>query len=330
MGFSNIETPNTIVDIYFLGSGQLAVPVLDAIVKDERFSLIGVATQPDRPAGRKQYMQPTAVGEYCAKNNLPVEKPKSVNSEPFLDLLQKKKPELIVTAAFGQILKKPLLDLPTFGCLNVHAALLPKHRGAAPINAAILEGDSKTGITFMRMDEGLDTGPIYEMFEIELHGRETAGDLEKDLATLAARQVGDCIWAICREGKAAVPQKDEYASYAPKLKKTNGKIDWRKPAVEIERQVRAMMPWPRAFFFVKTLKRTLRIQLVAAEVIELKDNLNSEQQTGLVLQADENAWITLCGVNALRLLRVIPEGRKEMDAAEFLRGSSLSKGTILE
>ena len=209
-----------------------------------------------------------------------------------------------------------MLTLCPFGCLNVHASLLPRHRGASPISAAILAGDRETGVSFMRMDEGLDTGPVYDMRRHTLKGQETALDLEDRLAGLAAAHAAECIWRVAREGLQPVAQAAEGAVYAPKLRKKDGEVDWRRSAEAIERQTRALTPWPRAYSWLRLQDRAQRIQITAAAVVPRA----CKTQPGEVIQADKHAWIVACGGDALRLIRVIPEGRGDMDAAAFLRG----------
>lgn len=305
------------IRVYFLGSGALGMPALGALLVDRRVHVVGIGTQPDRLAGRQRRATPTVVGAEAAARGVTADKPVDVNSSLFLAHLRDLAPDLLVVVAYGQILRDALLELAPFGCLNVHASLLPRHRGAAPVNAAILAGDEVTGVTFMRMDAGLDTGPIYETHTLPLQGRETAPDLEADLARLAAEHLATCMDRICRQGLSATPQSAIGVSYARKLKKEDGLIDWTNPAPVIERQVRAMLPWPTAFFLVETGKRTKRIKVTAAAV---QQSIITCARPGETLQADNGAWLVACGSGALELLRVVPEGRNEMTAMEFLRG----------
>ena len=308
------------VRVYFLGAGALGVPVLAALLRDSRIEMVGIGTQPDRPSGRKRRLKPTPVGEFAEQKGQGVDKLVSVNATDFLERQRMLAPELVVVVSFGQILKQDLLELPKFGCFNVHASLLPRHRGASPINAAILCNDTETGISFMKMDQGLDTGPVYEMPRLQLRPEDTAETLEERLAELAAGRVADCIWRVCREEMASVAQAASGATYAAKLKKEDGVVDWELPAEVLERRIRAFLPWPRAYFWLDIPKGKRRIQITVAEVIETGGDCS---HAGKILQADKNGWVVGCGTNALKLQRVIPEGRNEMAAGEFLRGCNI-------
>jgi len=228
---------------------------------------------------------------------------------------------VLFVASFGQILKPPLLELAPFGCLNLHASLLPRHRGASPIHAAILAGDSETGVTLMRMDAGLDTGPTYCSARLALNGHETTPELERALGRLAAGHVVEWIRGVCREGWQPTPQPAAGVTHARKIRKEQARLDWRLPAVALERQVRAYQPWPRSWLELVCDHGTRRVQVVGATVID-----GAGGGPGEVLQADEHAWAIACGEQALRLDRVIPEGRGEMAAAEFLRGARVCPG----
>ena len=320
------STHSTPVRVFFLGSGRLAVPVLETLLTDSRLMLAGIGTQPDRPAGRRQHLLATPVGQFAQARGLAVTKPDSVNTPAFLDPLRELTPDLIVVVSFGQILKHELLHLSDFGCLNVHASLLPRHRGASPVNAVILAGDTETGVSFMRMDAGLDTGPVYRVLQLPLTGAETAPELEERLARLAAEHIGACVWDVCRGGLQPVAQAPDGATCAKKLKKEDGVLDWCQPAHVLERRVRGLQPWPRAFIRVPTGNAVRRVQIVRAGVADV---VGPVVVPGTVLEAGKTGWVVGCGSGALRLLRVVPEGRHEMDAAEFLRGCPVPAGTNL-
>lgn len=316
--------PGDPIRVYFLGSGRLAVPVLEALTGAPRVVLLGVGTQPDRAAGRRRIVQATRVGRRAVELGLPADKPESINTDGFLGHLEVLRPEIIVVAAFGQILRAGVLGLPDHGCLNVHASLLPRHRGASPASAAILAGDRETGISFMRMDAGLDTGPVYRQRVVTLTGDERAGALEAELGRLAAEGIVDCLVDVCRGNLQPEPQDDLKATHAPKLKAADGAIDWRLSATTIERMTRAFDPWPRAHFFVSHGARQRRIQITAASVV-----LDGSGDPGEVLQADDGGWVIACGADALRLDAVIPEGKREMTGPEFLRGAHLNQGDTI-
>ena len=314
------------IRVYFLGSGEIGLPVLEVRASDPGICLTGIGSQPDRPSGRRRKLRPTPVSAWAAKRGVAADKPASVNREAFLERLREQTPDLVVVVSFGQILKAGLLDLPPHGCLNVHASLLPRHRGAAPVQAAIREGDSETGVSFMRMDEGLDTGPVYRRVRHPVRAGITAGDLEAELGALAAQHVGSCIVDVVRHGLQPDAQDDERATYARKMRKADGRIDWNAPADAIERQVRACLPWPRAFFFTERKGRPFRVQVLKADV---SDCAAASVPAGTVVQADGDTWLVACGEQCLRLLRVVPEGKKEMAAAAFLRGHPVPPGTSL-
>ena len=255
-----------------------------------------------------------------------MERTVSVNAPEFLRKLVSHRPELIVVASFGQLLREDVLGLPTFGCMNIHASLLPRHRGAAPVNAAILAGDAATGISFMRMDQGLDTGPIYESRRLTIDDDETAGDLEERLARQAAESIVDCAWQVCRHGLKATPQPGDGVTYAPRLRKSDGMIDWNQPAHAIVRLVRAMQPWPRAHFLLTARGRARGIQVTKASV---QNDAATTGEPGEVVLAQGHEWLVACGTGVLSIERLIPEGRSEMAAADFLRGCPVAAATQL-
>lgn len=290
--------------------------------------LVGVGTQPDRPAARRRRLRPTPIAEFAAEQGLSVDKPESVNRPEFIEHLRRLDPELVVVLSFGQILKQPLLELSPFGCLNVHFSLLPRHRGASPMAAAILAGDAETGISFMRMDRGLDTGPVYRRISVSLDGRETTADLEERLRQLAAEHVYDCVWSVCREGLRPKPQPLEGSTYAPRICKQNAAVDWALPSEQIDRIVRAYYPWPKAYFFVDVKGVRRRLQLTRAESTTLSRS-GQDPLPGQVVEAGREAWTVACGRGALRLLEVVPEGRRPMAAPAYLRGHPIPVGTML-
>ena len=321
---NNEQNQQKPIRTYVLGSGRIAIRPLAALLTCGSVQVIGVGTQPDRRSGRKRRLTPTPVADFASSQGVAVDKPPGANDPACLEHLAEMRPDIVVVASFGQILKKALLDLPPFGCLNIHASLLPRHRGAAPVFATILAGDSVAGVSFMAMDEGLDTGPVYEKHKLDVTGRETRPDLEEKLAELAAHHLPACLHRVCREGLSPRPQDDSRATYAPKIRKQDGEVDWSQPADRIERLVRACQPWPRTFFHVDTGRTSRRIQIVRASVA---DSPEHDRSPGDVLAADaETGWVIACGRGALRIEQVIPAGRREMAAAEFLRGSPVTTG----
>ena len=313
------------VKVYFLGAGMIAVPILKAALDSPYVEIAGTGTQPDRPSGRSRRMTPSPLGIWCAENSVPVEKISSVNSPEFIESLGKKAVDMVLVVSFGQILRQELLSLPPAGCVNVHASLLPKYRGASPIASAILNGDSETGICFMKMDKGLDTGAVYQTFRMPLSGKENADYLELALGLLAAEHVETALNDIFRGRLDAVPQDTGKASYSGKISKEDGLIDWTRPALELERKSRAFHPWPGISFQLKTESKETVISISACEMAE-----GVSGTPGEIAAADKKQWTIACGSGALRLLKVVPQGKKEMSGADFLRGCPLKKGFVLK
>ncbi len=298
----------------FMGSPAFSVPALRAL-HAAGHEIVAVYAQPPRPAGRGQKETPCPVHQAALELGLPVRTPARVRRdvaehEAFaaLDL------DAAVVVAYGLILPKPMLDAPRRGCLNIHASLLPRWRGAAPIHAAVLAGDAETGITIMRMDEGLDTGPMLLREAIPIGPRDTTPMVHDRLSEIGAR----LILRALEEDPPAVPQPEEGASYAPKLGKEDGRLDWSQPAEALDRRVRAMNPWPGAF----TSLGGEMLRVIAAEPAAGRD-----AAPGTVL---DDALLVACGGGtALRLTRVQKAGRAAMDALAFLRGTPVPAGTLL-
>jgi len=233
-------------NIVFMGSPDFALSTLKAL--HENYPVTGVVTQPDRAAGRGRELKPPPVKALALELGIPVIQPEKLRQPEAMDQLHTWLPDVIVVAAFGQILKQNVLDLPKFGCINVHASLLPRWRGAAPINAAILHGDENTGITIMKMDVGLDTGPILSRRSVPIKPEETAGSLFETLSQLGADLLLDTLPAYLAGEIEPRPQPEQGATYAPMLKKEDGLLDFSRPAKELERKVRAFNPWPGTYF----------------------------------------------------------------------------------
>lgn len=312
------------VKVYFLGSGKIAVPVLNRLVWSDRIELLGIGTQLDRPAGRNKKLHPTPVGEFAHASGLQADKIPSVNVEDYLDYLKWLAPDFIVVVSFGQILKLPLLELPRISCVNVHASLLPRYRGASPIAAAIVNHDVSTGVCFMEMDRGLDTGRVYCSFEHLLSGNERADWLEEALGRLAADKIVGVLEGIVKEKNAPVPQDDKLATVTKKIHKGDGIINWNMPAADIESRIRGYYPWPGAAFSLMAHNRRITVRVTSASVHALMSG-----KPGEVLQADKKGWIIACGTNALELLTVVPQDKKEMRGIDFLNGCHLDKGIIV-
>ena len=296
--------------IVFMGSPDFALPSLRALMG--AYDVVGVVTQPDRASGRGRELKSPPVKTLALELNIPFIQPEKIRQPEAMEQLRAWAPDLIVVAAFGQILKPDVLNLPRFGCINVHASLLPRWRGAAPINAAILAGDEETGVTIMKMDVGLDTGPMLAKQSLRLTSDVTAGETFAELSALGA----DLLLATLPDylaGKIVPqPQPEEGATYAPMLKKEDGHLDFTRPAAELERRVRAMNPWPGAWFeWDGNLLKVLR-----ASVAGTDERL--ESGTRFIV---EGRPAVMCAEGALVLEEVRPAGKKSMPGKSFLAGA---------
>ncbi len=304
--------------IVFMGSPEFALPTLQVLI--ERYDVVGVYTQPDRPAGRGQSLTPPPVKRFAQARGLPIFQPRTLRDPTVQAQLAGLKPDAILVAAYGLLLPKSVLDLPPHGCLNVHASLLPKYRGAAPIPAAILNGESETGITLMRLDEGLDTGPTLAQARLPIAPDDTTGSLTTRLAELGARLVAETLprWLA---GEITPQLQDEnQATFAPRLNKPDGRLDWSRPAIELDRRVRAFSPWPGTFTTWKgKLLRVLSVQITEH---------TSQGAAGAVVQDGQDIGV-VTGDGLLRLVVVQLEGKRAMSAADFVRGQPSFIGSVL-
>ena len=298
------------IRIVFMGSPDFALPTLSTLAKSHH--VVGVVTQPDRASGRGRELKSPPVKTLALELNIPIMQPEKLRMPESMEQLRAWAPELIVVAAFGQILKKDVLDLPLYGCINVHASLLPRWRGAAPINAAILAGDEETGVTIMQMDIGLDTGPMFAKKSIRLKPDDTAGSVLGAISTLGADLLNETLPDIISGNLTAEPQPAEGATYAPTLKKEDGLLDFTHPAIELERRVRAMNPWPGAWFeWNGNLLKVARASVVSGEKKLACGSRFTVEGRPAVMSAD----------GALILEEVQPAGRKIMPGKSFLAGA---------
>ena len=293
----------------FMGTPDFGVPALRQLL--EHSNVVGVVTQPDRPAGRGQTLRPSPVKVVAIEAGIPVYQPIRLQSYDSVEPLRAWQPDLIVVAAFGQILRPNVLELPTAGCLNIHASLLPRWRGASPIQHAILMGDERSGVSLMKMDVGLDTGPVYKMAGFPLEVTETAATLHDKLAELGGRLLITHLEDIVTGKLQPVPQDDALATYAPRIDKRDGKINWQNNAADIDRRIRAMTPWPGAF--TSWENRNLRI-LQAVPVSE-----ESEKPAGTIFEREGHLYAQTAA-GSLKLLRIQLAGKKATAAADFVRG----------
>ena len=293
-----------------MGSPDFALPTLSILAKSHQ--VVGVITQPDRASGRGRELKSPPVKTLALELNIPVMQPEKLRMPEPMEQLRAWAPDLIVVAAFGQILKKDVLDLPQYGCINVHASLLPRWRGAAPINAAILAGDEETGVTIMKMDVGLDTGPMFAKKSIRLNPDDTAGSVLGALSTLGANLLNETLPDIISGKLKAEPQPQEGATYAPMLKKEDGLLDFTHSAIELERRVRAMNPWPGAWFeWNGSPLKVARASVVSGENSLASGSRFTVEGRPAVMSAD----------GALILEEVQPAGKKIMPGKSFLAGA---------
>lgn len=304
--------------VVFMGTPDFSVPALENIAK--RYEVVAVVTQQDRPKGRGHKMQYTPVKEKAIELEIPVYQPKRVKDPEFVDILKTLKPDVIVVIAFGQILSKEILELPKHGCINVHASLLPKYRGAAPIQWAVINGDKKSGVTTMYMAEGLDTGDIIDTSEIVLDEKETGGSLFDKLADLGGKLILNTLDKLETGTATRTRQDDARSTYAGKITKELGKIDFTKSAVEIERLIRGLNPWPSAFTYMddKMLK------IWNADVLEE----TIEEEPGTITEVNKKFIKVATGEGYLLLKEIQLEGKKRMDVTSFLNGYNFTANKL--
>ena len=306
--------------IIFMGTADLSCDSLRALMASPGCQVVAVVTQPDRPKGRDLKLQPSPVKVLALQARLPVLQPERARDEDFLGALRDLRPDLIAVAAYGQILPQSLLDLPRFGCLNVHTSLLPKYRGAAPIQWAILNGDAETGVTIMKMDAALDTGDILAQSKTPIHPEDNSETLHDRLAQLGAELLVQTIPEHVAGRISPQAQPAEGVSYASKIKKQDGHIDWTQPARVIWNRVRGLVPWPGAFSYLPGQPQPHLLKIWQAEVVERTGS------AGEILQVDKAGIIIGCGHGALRILTLQREGGRRLSAQEFLAGHPLLPG----
>ena len=309
--------------IVYMGTPDFAVPPLEALVRSG-YEVAAVVTQPDKPKGRGKTLMPTPVKEEAMKHDIPVYQPLKVRDPEFVEILENIAPDIIVVAAFGQIIPKKILDMPKYGCINIHASLLPKYRGAAPIQQAVIDGEKESGVTIMRMATGLDTGDMISKVVVPIEAEETGGSLFDKLAQAGAELLTETLPSI--ENGTAVYEKQPEESptpYAAMIDKKMGLMDFSKSAEELERLVRGLNPWPSAYTFLngKTLK-------VWKSTVEKTAN-SGETAPGTVTAVDKAGIHVACGEDTLVLCEVQLEGKKRMETDAFLRGYQVDTGTVL-
>jgi len=306
--------------VIFMGTAELACPSLRALLLCPEIVVTTAVTQPDRPRGRDLRLQPSPVKKAALDAALPVLQPARARDNAFIDTLRELKPEIIVVAAYGQILPVEILELPRFGCVNVHASLLPKYRGAAPIQWAILDGEPETGVTIMKMAAGLDTGDILRLQSTSITDDDTAATLHDRLANLGAELLISTLMDYTRGNITPRPQIETASSYARKISKEDGRMDWSQPALTLWRRIRAFTPWPGAFTHSPQL---LKIWHATVEKTERSG------KPGEILAADRSGLLVACGEGSLRIEELQREGGKRLKTADFMAGHPLAPGCIL-
>lgn len=306
--------------IVFMGTPDFSVGALETII-EAGHKVEAVVTQPDKKKGRGNQVQFTPVKEAALKHNLTVYQPVKVRDEEFVNILKDIKPDVMVVVAFGQIVSKEILDIPKYGCINIHASLLPKYRGSAPIQWSIINGDEKTGVTTMQMNEGIDTGDILEVEEVIIDRKETGGSLFDKLSEVGAKLIIHTLENIEKGNITPVKQNEAEASHVKMLTKEFGRIDFNKPAVEIERLIRGLNPWPSAY--TKLDNKTLKIW--DADVVDKE----YEGSVGEVVDVDKTCIYIKTGDKTLAINELQLEGKKRMETSAFLLGYKIEKGVIL-
>lgn len=311
---------NAPLKIVYMGTPDFAVPPLRALQKSG-FQVLTVVTQPDRPKGRGRKLTPPPVKKTAAALGIPVIQPETVRSEDFHRRMRQLAPDLFVVVAFGQILPPSLLEIPAMGAVNVHASLLPRHRGAAPIQWAIIEGDGETGVTTMMMDKGMDTGDILLMEKTPIAAEETAAELHDRLSEMGAPLLVKTIKRLQAGDLTSIPQESAKATYAPMLKKTDGEIDWSQPAERIARRIRGMTPWPGAY----TFSDGMRLKIFKARVLERDISV----PPGTILECMPGELRVATGKSALAISEIQGKSGKRLPIDDFLCGCRLPDGTCL-
>lgn len=313
--------------LVFFGTPAFAVPGLERLI-ESRHTVVGVVTQPDRPRGRGQRSSPGAVKLAAGRHGLPLEQPDDPSSPAFLERLRSWRPDLGVVVAYGHLLAEEILQAPRLGMINVHASLLPRYRGAAPIHRAILAGDTVTGVSIMRIVRALDAGPVLDQASHPIAPDQTSDALEVELADLGAGRLREVVDRLADGPVPETPQDDSEATYAPRLRKREGTIDWHRPAPRIHDQVRGLFPWPHAFTYLDGRRYIVWRTRVAS--LPAGDRA-TRAAAGTILQASGGQLLVKAGgQTALDLLRLQVEGRKPLETPDFLAGHPLPRDAVFE
>lgn len=308
--------------ILFMGTPDFALFSLKELCESGK-NVIGVITQPDKPKGRGYVLTPPPVKVYANEKNIPVYQPNTLKGEDFAALLKELDPDLIAVVAYGKILPKNVLDYPKYGCINVHGSLLPKYRGAAPMQRAIIDGCEKTGITTMYMAEGLDTGDMLLSEECDISANDNFEDVHDRLGGLGAKLLIKTVDGLENGTLTRIPQDDSLSTYAEKITKAECLIDFSLPANTVHNKIRGLSPIPLSFTHTKDGKL---LKIISSEIA---DNTEPHSNFGEVLSLDDGKITVACGVGAVSILRVLPEGKGSMPSADFIRGRKIDVGDIL-
>lgn len=306
--------------VVFMGTPDFAVETLEALIRSEH-QIEAVVTQPDKPKGRGKAVQFPPVKEVALREGLTIYQPRRVRDPEFIKILKEKNPDVIVVVAFGQIIPQEIIDLPRYGCINVHGSLLPKYRGAAPIQWAVIDGEKESGVTTMQMDAGLDTGDMLLKTVVPLEKKETGGSLFQKLSKAGAELLLRTLKGLEENSLTPEKQGESTTPYAKMLTKEMGRIDWRQDASVIERLIRGLNPWPSAYTYLDG--KTLKIWQAAAE------EGDTEEQPGIVTEVNKKELKVQTGKGILSLKEVQLEGKKRMETDAFLRGNAVERGTVL-
>ncbi len=306
--------------VLFIGTGDIGLPSLEWLLNTPKHEVVGVVTQPDKPVGRKQVLTPPQIKVRAQAAGITVIQPPKIRHA--VEELKAFNADVAIVVAYGQILSRTVLDVPSLGCLNVHTSLLPRHRGAAPIQAAIRDGDAETGVTIMFMDEGLDTGDILLMQRLPIVADDTGGSLHDKLAQQAPAALEAALDFLATGHPPREKQDESKVTHVRKLTRQDGRIDWSRPAIELDRLIRAFTPWPGTSCMLKESQ----MKIHRAQVIADADACPSP---GTIVSANADGIIVSCGSGLLNLLEVQIEGGKRLPAADFLRGHALQAGDVL-
>ena len=309
------------MNIIFMGTPEFALPTLKALHQSSH-TVLSVITQPDKPKGRGQKLLVSPIKQFALDFNLPVLQPKTVNDPEFIHTLNQNQPDFIIVVAFGQILSETFLKIPKQFCINLHSSLLPKYRGAAPIHRSILNGDTRTGVTSMIMDKGMDTGDILLMQETPIHKSDNAQTLHDTLSEMGGNLVLETLVRLEQNTLLPTPQNNNLATYAPKLKKEEGLVKWEKNANTLFNQVRGLTPWPGSY----TLLNKKRLRILKAQVTEG----TLDDQPGQIARVTDIGIEVGTGQDRLVLTELQPEGKKSMSAKSFLAGHKIERGTLFD